>query len=148
MKRLSFIIPLVLSLLVCPSCKEDESEIPNSEVYVKTYVSEYNELMTSNHFISYTYSELYPSNYKLGYGGIAIFRDLEGHLGCCDLACPYDKSRSNPLEIQMPFAICPLCLSRFDLSYSMGNPVEGPATSGLRMYRNIRDTGEFIVVAN
>lgn len=129
-------------------CKEEESRVPDSEVYVKTYTSEYNELMTVNHAVTYTYNQIYPSNYKLGYGGVAIFRDLEGRLGCCDLACPSDRSRSNPLQISMPYAVCPICHSKFDLSYSLGNVIEGQALSGLRMYRNIRDTGEFIVVAN
>ncbi len=148
MKGISFIFSILFGVLVCTSCKSDESLIPDSEVYVKTYTSEYNELMTPNHAVSYTLVSLYPSNFKLGYGGIAIFRDLEGKIGCCDLACPNDKSRSNPLVIDMPFATCPMCLSKFDLSYSLGNPVSGSAKSGLRMYRNIRDTGEYIMVTN
>lgn len=148
MRRLSFfLLPAIISLLLF-SCKDDESLIPDCEVYVKTYTSEYNELRTANHAVLYPITGVYPSNFKLGYGGVAIFRDLEGKVGCCDLACPCDKSRSNPLTIQMPWAICPLCDSKFDLSYSVGNPVEGPATSGLRMYRNIRDTGDYILVTN
>lgn len=148
MKRLLLIVSLVFPILLCATCRDDESLVPDSEVYVKTYTSEYLELMIPNHAVTYTLSSLYPSNYKLGYGGIAIFRDLEGKIGCCDLACPNDKSRSNPLVVDMPFAICPMCLSKFDLSYSLGNPVEGPAKSGLRMYRNIRETGEYIMVTN
>lgn len=147
MKHLYFILTLFVISVISFSCRDDESLIPNSEVYVKTYTHEYTELMVSNHAITYTYSQIYPSNYKLGYGGIAIFRDLDGKLGCCDLACPYDRSRTNPMVVSMPFAVCPMCKSKFDLSYGIGNRVEGPAMSGLRMYRNIRDNGDYIVVA-
>lgn len=148
MDRLSlFVFGICLLLFPC-SCKDDESLIPDSEVYVKTYTSEYNMLRTPNHAVTYEYNGVYPSNFKLGYGGVAIFRDLEGKLGCCDLACPNDKSRMNPLTISMPFAYCPLCESKFDLSYGIGNPVEGPAKSPLRLYRSIRDNGEYILVTN
>lgn len=148
MKRCSIYFSLVLSFLILFSCRDDESLVPNSEVYVKTRTSEYNELRTPNHVVVYEYDGLYPSNFKLGYGGVAIFRDLEGKLGCCDLACPNDKSRMYPIKITMPFAVCPLCETKFDLSYGVGNVVEGTSSTPLRMYRNIRDSGEYIVVAN
>ena len=148
MKRCPIYFFLVLSAIIFFSCKDDESLVPSSEVYVKTRTSEYNELRIPNHAVTYEYDGLYPSNFKLGYGGIAIFRDLEGKLGCCDLACPNDKSRMNPLKVAMPFATCPLCGAKFDLSYSTGNPVDGSTKTPLRMYRNIRDTGEYIVVTN
>ena len=147
-KRYFIYFSLVISFLISFSCKDDESLVPNSEVYVKTRTSEYSELRTPNHVVVFENDGLYPSNFKLGYGGVAIFRDLEGKLGCCDLACPNDKSRMNPITISMPFATCPLCGSKFDLSYSVGNAVGGTSNVPLRMYRNIRDTGEYIVVTN
>ena len=148
MRRIPIYFSLALSFIIFFSCKDDESFVPNSEVYVKTRTSEYNELQIPNHAVVYEYDGLYPSNFKLGYGGLAIFRDLEGKLSCCDLACPVEKSHMNPLKITMPYAICPLCGSKFDLSYSVGNAVEGEAKTPLRMYRNIRDTGEYIIVTN
>ncbi|MBO7427127.1 MAG: hypothetical protein J6U08_00265 [Paludibacteraceae bacterium] len=148
MKRCFIYFSLVLSAVILFSCRDDETLVPNSEVYVKTRTSEYNELRTPNHAVAYEYDGLYPSNFKLGYGGVAIFRDLEGKLGCCDLACPNDRSRMNPLQISMPFATCPLCGSKFDLSYGAGNPVGGQSKTPLRMYHNIRDTGEYITVIN
>lgn len=149
MKRLSFLFLLVFSLPFFQSCRDDESLVPICEVYVKTYVSDYNELRIPNHAVAYYRDNaIYPSNFKLGYAGVALFRDLEGNLGCCDLACPNDKSRSNPLQVKMPYVFCPVCESKFDLSYGLGNVVSGPAKSPLRMYRNIRDTGEYIMVTN
>lgn len=148
MKKFTTCLFPAIALCVFFSCKDDESSIPSSEVYVKTRTSEYNELRTPNHAVVYEYNGLYPSNFKLGFGGLAIFRDLEGKLGCCDLACPVDKSHMNPLDIKMPFATCPLCGTKYDLSYGVGNPINGDSKTPLRMYRNIRDTGEYIIVTN
>jgi hypothetical protein len=64
------------------------------------------------------------------------------------LACPYEALPGFKLEVEMPFAFCLECGSRFDLSYGLGNPVGGPAECGMKIYNKIRDAGGYILVTN
>lgn len=148
--RLQFTKTILLFILVVSgfSCKDDRTTIPESEVYVKTTFSEYQTLMSVNRAVVYSVNKIYPLNFKLGYGGVCIFRDLERQIKCCDLSCPYESLRTVTLDIKMPYAICPECGSKFDLTYGQGNPIEGPVKCGLKMYTKIRDTGEYILVTN
>lgn len=137
--------------LLLGSCKEEVSNIPKCEVYVKTSFSEYQKLLNVNNAVIYSIDEVYPTNFRLGYAGICIFRDLDNNICCCDLACPYECLRSVVLEIKMPYATCQLCGSKFDLSYGQGNPLSGPATCGLKMYtKHIQENREsgYILVQN
>lgn len=139
---------LFLLLVILSSCRNDQSAIPSAEVYVKTSYSEYMTLMKVNSCVIYSQDDIYPSNFKLGYGGIIIFRDLEGLIRSCDLACPYEALPGFRLEVEMPFAYCSECGSKFDLTYGVGNPIGGPAECGMKIYNKIRDTGESILVTN
>ena len=142
------IFGLLLLSAVLFSCRNDESSIPVAEVYVKTTYSEYMNLMRVNSCVVYTKDDTYPTNFKLGHGGVVIFRDLEGLIRSCDLACPYEALPGSTLEVEMPFAYCLECGSKFDLSYGVGNPVGGPAECGMKVYNKIRDNGEYILVTN
>ena len=84
------IIGLVFLCILLNACRNDESSIPEAEVYVRTTYSEYMNLMRVNSCVIYNKDDTYPSNFKLGYGGVIIFRDLEGLVRSCDLACPYE----------------------------------------------------------
>lgn len=139
---------LLALLLTLFSCRNDENDIPESEVYVKTSYSEYQALMMPNSAVVYEKNNIYPANFKLGYGGVVIFRDMDRQVHCCDLSCPYENLRTVNLTIKMPYATCPECGSKFDLTYGACNPVMGPATCGLKLYHNIRDTGDYIKVVN
>ena len=145
--RKFFLLPLLL-LLLLTNCKSDESSIGDYSVYVKTTYSEYQTLRTPNRAVTYTADRVYSTNFQLGYGGICIFRDINGTLGCCDLACPYEKLRTTRLTINMPFATCEQCGSKFDLSYGVGNVMNGPATTILKMYSKVVDRGDYILVTN
>ena len=142
------IVVLIFFCILLTACRNDESSIPEAEVYVRTTYSEYMNLMRVNSCFIYSKDDTYPSNFKLGYGGVIIFRDLEGLVRSCDLACPYEALPGFKLEVEMPFAFCLECGSRFDLSYGVGNPVGGPAECGMKIYNKIRDTGEYIMVTN
>lgn len=142
-----WIVGALMPLLML-SCRNDENEIPECEVYVKTSYSEYQTLLMTNSAVVYEKDALYPANFRLGYGGILIFRDLERQIRCCDLSCPYENLRSVTLDVKMPYATCPECGSKFDLTYGACNPIKGPASCGLKLYTKIRDTGSYILVTN
>ena len=142
---------LIISFFIFFSCqKELRSSIPSCEVYIETTVSEYAKLQTPNSSVSYIYTPgmSVPSNYRFGYGGVLIYRDLDGKVRSCDLACPVEASRTVRVEVRMPYAVCPVCGSKYDLSWGFVAPVAGPAKEALRIYDNIRIKANSIVVVN
>lgn len=144
--KLFFLFCVVGGLLV--SCRDDESTIAEYPVYVKTSYSEYQELKFVNRAVIYKADGVYATNFQLGFGGICIFRDFDNRLGAFDLACPYENLRTVCVEVEMPYATCPQCKSKYDLSYGLGNPVDGPSKSVLKVYTKIVDRGDYIVVTN
>ena len=63
---------------------------------------------------------LYATNTELGYAGIVIFRDFEGKLHCCDLACPVEASRTTRVTVNASLeATCPKCGSVFQLGWGL-----------------------------
>jgi len=133
------------------SCKKEiRSSIPSSEVYIETSPSEYAKLRSPNNAVSYIYTPGVPSpaSFKYGYGGVLIYRDLESRIRSCDLACPVEASRTVRVEVNMPFAVCPVCNSKFDLSYGLASPVAGQAKETLYIYTHVYERANSIVVSN
>ena len=142
---------LLISFFIFFSCqKELRSSIPSCEVYIETSPSEFAKLQTPNSAVSYIYTPgmTVPASFRFGYGGVLIFRDLENKIKSCDLACPVEASRTVRVEVKMPFAVCPVCGSEFELSWGFAAPVAGPAKESLRFYDNVRVRANSIVVIN
>lgn len=142
---------LIMTTVLLASCKETENDtsIPNCDVYIKTDYAEYTKLSVVNNHVTYVRSAnaSMPSNFRLGYGGIVIYRTLEGKAVAFDLACPVEVSREVLVNVESIYATCPICGSKFDLSYGIGAPCEGPAKETLRHY-NCIDDGSQIRVSN
>ena len=143
-------ILLIIFLIFFACKKEERSSIPSCEVYIETSPSEYSKLLTPNSSVSYIYTPgmSVPANFRFGYGGVLIYRDLDSKLRSCDLACPVEASRTIRVEVQMPRAVCPVCKSEFDLSWGFAAPVAGPAKEPLRVYDNVRTKSNSVVVVN
>ena len=150
-KNICKLFALLNSFLIFFSCqKEQRSSIPSCEVYIETSPSEYVKLLTPNSAVSYIYTPgmSVPTNFRFGYGGVLIYRDLDGKIRSCDLACPVEASRTVRVDVRMPRAVCPVCRSEFDLSWGFAAPVAGPAKETLRVYDNVRLKTNSIVVVN
>jgi nitrite reductase/ring-hydroxylating ferredoxin subunit len=145
--RLSVIL-LFLSGFFFSCKKEIRSSIPNAEVYIETSPSEFAKLRNPNSAVSYIPGDLRPINFRFGFGGVLIFRDLDGRVRSCDLACPVEASRTIRVEVKMPYAVCPVCHSEFDLSWGFASPKSGPAKEPLRLYNNVFERATSIVVSN
>jgi len=133
------------------SCEEKiRSSIPNCDVYIETSPSEYAKLRTPNNAVSYIYTPgvPVPANFRFGYGGVLIYRDLGEQIRSCDLACPVEASPTIRVEVNMPFAVCPVCNSKFDLSYGFASPVSGPAKEPLHIYPHVYERATSIRVSN
>lgn len=142
---------ILLLMLASFSCRETEenSSIPYCDVYIKTDYAEYTKLRTINSYVLFERSATasIPSNFKLGYGGIFIYRTLDEKAVAFDLACPVEASRDALVHIDGIYAFCPICGSKFDLSYGLAAPSGGPARETLRKY-NCLNNGSQIIVSN
>ena len=147
MRRFVF---FMLIVLLSFSCRErEDSSIPDSEVYLKLSWDDYVRLRNPGTYqIFTTGNNVYPANTKLGYGGLVVFRDFDGNIRACDLSCPVEAMRSVRVEIDMPYAVCPRCESKFDLSFGFAAPCGGPATEPLYVYDHVVDNGSTIVGSN
>ncbi len=141
-------IILLLSILSFSCDKEIRSSIPSCEVYIETSPSEYAKLRNPNNAVSYIPEGFVVVSFKYGYGGVLIYRDLESKIRSCDLSCPVEASRTTRVTVNMPFAVCPVCDSKFDLSYGFASPVSGPAKESLHIYTHVYERTNSIVVSN
>lgn len=143
-------ILLLIGLIAAGSCSdvEERSSIPDHEVNLKTFGNDYATLRITGNSVSYVASQtsLYPTNTRLGFGGVLIYRDYEGKINACDLACPVEAQRNILVNVKMPTATCPECGSKFDLSFGPAQPCGGPARETLKRY-NAVDHGTYITVS-
>jgi len=129
------------------SCeKKERSSIPDCEVYIETKPSEYATLRLIGSAVTYIYTPgvPVPANFRFGYGGVLIYRDLEGRIRSCELACPVEAQPSVRVKVTMPYAECPVCGSKFDLSWGTAVPVAGPAREALRGYHASERTNSIV----
>lgn len=140
-------IGILMAMSACSEV-EERSSIPDSQVYIKTFGNDYVTLRIAGNSVSYISSptSVYPTNFKLGYGGVLIYRDMDEKIHACDLACPVEASRSILVNVKMPFATCPSCGSKFDLTFGFAAPCEGPAKETLKQYNAI-DNGSAIIAS-
>lgn len=131
------------------SCSEDEEHpIPICRVEVQTPYSDYMQLRNAGSHIEYKYGNFYAANTILGFGGILIFRDYDNKLHAVDLACPVEASEDVLVDVTMPYAICPKCKTKYDMTFGFCTPVSGPGKYTLKFYPNVVETGEYIQVRN
>ena len=84
----------------------------------------------------------YIHNSATGFGGVLLIggvNPFEGNVSApmaYDLSCPVEKSptirvRIDPETLE---AVCPVCLSHYDVTMGAGAPTEGPAAQGEHKY--------------
>ncbi len=72
---------------------------------------------------------------RIGYGGIIVYADFEGHYRAFDLACPHEAKQSvKVVPDGLGRLVCEECGSIYDISYGIGHPVKGPSKEGLKRY--------------
>jgi len=147
--RLSILLFLSGFFFSCE--KKERSSIPDCEVYIEIRegTGQYAILRLIGEAVSYAYTPgvQVPANFRFGFGGVLIYRDLEGRIRSCDLACPVEAQPTVRVKVTMPFAECPACGSKFDLSWGFAVPVAGPARESLRSY-HASERATSIVVSN
>lgn len=144
----------LLGLTVLTNCSkiDVDSSIPDYRVDFKTTLpSDYNYLKTVGTYKVYTEDNgAYAANTYLGYGGLLVFRDFNGTIRCCDLACPFCYSEEHCNYRIVPnsslLAKCNNCNSVYDIQWGLCIPVEGPSKEPLKIYSHCSDTGTAIRV--
>lgn len=121
------LIPLLFSLLVITSCKNDENEdlIPYVTVNFTIYPNTID-------FIPIGQYEYFTGGYK----GIIIYRPQEDEFMAYERACPYDPLTEGArvtVDGSGLIAIDTVCGSQFTLLD--GSPIEGPSKIALKQYR-------------
>lgn len=149
MNRFALIFLIVSLFIGTVSCtKEEENTIPNRNVNVRTPYVDYMQLRNAGSHVEYRYGNYYAAGTLLGYGGILIFRDYDNVLHAADLACPVEASEDVTINVEMPYAICPQCSTKYDLTFGFCTPVSGPGKHYLKTYQSVFEASDYIQVRN
>ena len=125
------ILLLITSLVACTN--NAVSPIPNYAVSLEITMQDATELNTIGGVAEFT-STFRPNQY-LGFGGIVIFHNFDDQFVAFDMACPHEIDRNTRVSVNMAGqAVCPKCGSTFDVGYSQGFPVKGPARYPMKQY--------------
>lgn len=150
MQSLLSIIKYLLSalfLLAISSCHdEEENPIPDRNVNITTPYSDFMQLRNAGSHVEYRYGNYYASGTLLGYGGVLIFRDYDNKIHAADLACPVEVDENVTVDVEMPYAVCPTCKTKYDLTFGFCTPVSGPGTFSLKIYESVFERGDYIQV--
>lgn len=113
---------------IFPSCDETFiSTIPDYPVYLElNLTASYPTFSSPNQ--SLTFETPIKATDRLGYGGIVVYIDFEGEYRAFDMACPNEaKTDIRVYPNDLGQLVCEECSSVYDISYGIGNPIEGPA---------------------
>lgn len=149
MNRLFFsVLTIIFSSFITSCEREEENPIPNLSVNIRTPYSDFMQLRNAGSHIEYKYGNFYAAGTALGYGGVLIFRDYDNKLHAADLACPVEADKTVVVRVEMPYAICPNCNSKYDLTFGFCSPISGPSKHNLRIYQSVFEAGDYIQVRN
>ncbi len=146
MIRKLFVALLVLVLVGCDSLNR-KSPIPDMPVSMDLIIlRDAPELMTPGNYKLYT-KPPYMYHY-IGYGGILLFHDFNDEISAFDLACPHEAESTVRVDSLADGGIvtCRKCLTSYDVSFGIGNPIKGVSQFGLRRYK-VRQSGNTIHIS-
>ncbi|MBD5226791.1 MAG: hypothetical protein HDS67_01865 [Bacteroidales bacterium] len=143
---------LLTTVLLCGCDSVDDSVIPSMPVAINlgdagmwnTYgVAGFGQ---SRRFINYK-STLEPAGFPFtgrtytGYGGVLLISGIDAFTNepgalAYDLSCPIERSQTVRVAVDPESleAVCPVCLSHYDVTMRGGAPLSGPAAAGKRKY--------------
>ena len=132
MNRFIILLLLITSLAGCTN--NAVSPIPSYAVSLEINIlQDAPELNAIGGVAEFT-SASRPYQY-LGFGGIVIFHNFDDQFVAFDMACPHEIDRNTRVSVNMAGqAVCPKCGSTFDVGYSQGFPVKGPARYPMKQY--------------
>lgn len=136
MKAKTLHIVLTLVLLTLFSCTEEENPyvLPYARVNFQIDVNGFDSDLT--YFSHKSFTKPRMAGEFVGYGGLLLFRTLEGAVFAYDLACPNEKDRTvHVVPENAGKAECPVCKSVYVTMYGLGTVESGPSGNPLQRYR-------------
>lgn len=85
---------------------------------------------------------------RVGFGGVLAYVGFDGNYYAFDLACPYEAKQSikvTPNDLGQ--VVCETCGTVYDISFGIGNPVEGPSKEILKRYKTSMQ-GDVLYITN
>lgn len=153
MKKISYLICCVLSLFVMASCNAiDDERIPAQAVNIKLDNTGLWNTYGVAGFGQYRYfirDNREPSNFPFtqttytGFGGVLLIGGMDPFTSetnvplAYDLACPVECKKDVRVFIddETLDAVCPQCMSHYNVLTGGGSPLSGPALTGSVKYR-------------
>ena len=89
---------------------------------------------------------------KTGFGGVLVYNGIRDgsseNYYAFDAACPVEVNQKIIVEVDSfgIYAVCPECGTKYDISYGIGNPIEGIAKERLKRYPVDRQ-GDILYIA-
>ncbi len=128
------------------------SSVPNVPVNYTLYITrEHPHFVVENGFQTKTITHTLFEREYIGYAGLLIWVAMDGRYHAADLCCPTCLKKTQPVEVDGLFAVCPICEEQFDLSYGYAIPTKGTTHEGLRKYQAISQitaTGQTLRITN
>ncbi len=127
MKEKVYIVFIFIAWSITACDETYISPIPDYPVYLElNLTSSYPTFTTPNQ--SLLFENPIKATDRLGYGGILVYIDFEGNYRAFDMSCPNEAEtdiKVYPNDLGQ--VVCVECKSVYDISYGIGNPIDGPA---------------------
>ena len=77
------------------------------------------------------------ANDLIGFGGVLVYTGFDGNYYAFDLACPHEAPEQNLKVVpnEEGKAVCETCGTVYNISYGIGDPIEGPSKETLKRYK-------------
>lgn len=134
-------IIIILLAIILTACNDANihNPVPQASVYLDIDIErEYNWFIppTCQSLSFPRYSSIVHERDRLGYGGVVVWIDIEGHYCAADMCCPKCLNPRDPIEVldNGSLAICPICGEEFTLITQYGMPTKGICKDILRPF--------------
>lgn len=134
MKRIGFLLIVLLLLSACESINR-KSSVPNVPVNYTVYINrEHPYFVVENILATIIVTERKFQHQYIGYAGLLIWVGMDNAYHAADLCCPHCVLRNKPLQVDEPYAVCPICGEQYDISYGFCIPTKGITKEPLKLY--------------
>lgn len=137
-KKKYLICVFVVLIVVLSGCYDNYiSSIPNYPVRLQlNLTSTYSTFKNSvNQYL--IFNKPVNANDLIGFGGVLVYTGFDGNYYAFDLACPHEAPEQNLKVVpnEEGKAVCETCGTVYNISYGIGDPIEGPSKETLKRYK-------------
>lgn len=141
MRTKKYLFLLLLATTVASCDDKYISSVPDMPVFLTIDLNVHNTFRNSNNR-ALVFDKPIKQGEAVGYGGLLVYTTTDSKYMAWDMACPHEKDQKAIVELEQKntndnvyYAICPVCGSKYELLYGIGNPISGPSKEILRPYK-------------